>query len=552
MARKLVGSLLLVLLLGGAAAGYFYYHGQPPPPRYMLAPVEHGTITTTVNATGTVNAVTAVQVGTQVSGKIQRLFVDYNTLVKEGDVIAQIDPAPLETKVSQARANVASALAAVQVAQATMDNTRAAVETAQANAESARANAEKARVALAEARRILERNKELVRRALIPQNELDTAQTAHDSAASQLRAAEAQQEAAAGQLKSAAAQARLAEAQYAAALAEVERARATLQAAELDLQYTTIRAPINGIVISRSVDVGQTVAASLQAPTLFLIAQDLTQMQVDTHVSEADIGRVQVGQAVTFTVDAYPNLTFTGTVRQVRNAPITVQNVVTYNAVVEVVNPDLRLKPGMTANVSFVIAERRDVVKVPNAALRFQPDGTGQESGGQESRAVAGSEGGGGGARRAQEMQQRLTQALALTAEQQQRLAEIFRKSGESLRALRDEESEERRRALRRDIQNQSRAQIRALLTPEQRQKYEELLKARDETQGRPGRVWVIGPHGIPEPRPLTLGIANDTHTEVIAGELSAGQQVITGVVTASKAPARTTPPGFAPGPRPL
>ena len=516
----------------------------------MLAAVERGAITTTVNATGTVNAVTTVQVGTQVSGKIQKLLADFNSMVKEGDIIAQIDPAPLEIKVSQGRANVASALAAVQVAQATMDNTRAAVETARANAESAKANVEKSKVALVDARRILERNKELVRRALISQNELDTAQTAYDSAASQLKASEAQQDAVAGQLKSAGAQARLAEAQQTAALAQVEQSKAALQAAELDLQYTTIRAPVNGIVVSRNVDVGQTVAASLQAPTLFLIAQDLTQMQVDTNVSEADIGRLQIGQTVTFTVDAYPNVTFTGQVRQVRNAPITVQNVVTYNAVVEVANPDLRLKPGMTANVSFLIAERRDIVKVPNAALRFQPDGAGQDTSAQDSKAPAGGGGGGGGAGRAQEMQQRLTQELALTADQQTRLAEIFQKSGQRLRALRDEESEERRRTLRRDIQNQSRAQIRDILTPEQRQKYEELLQARDDapTQGRPGRVWVTGASGTPEPRPLTIGIANDTHTEVISGELTAGQQVITGVLTVSKPPARTTtPPGFGP-----
>ena len=556
MVRKLVLSLLLVLILGGAAAaGYLYYNGQQQPPRYMMAAVERGAITTTVNATGTVNAVTTVQVGTQVSGRIQKLFADFNSMVRESDVIAQIDPAPLETKVSQVRANVASALAAVQVAQATMDNTKAAVETARANAESAKANVEKSKVALVDARRILERNKELLRKALISQNELDTAQTAYDSAASQLKASEAQQDAVAGQLKSAGAQARLAEAQQTAALAQVEQARAALQAAELDLQYTTIRAPVNGIVVSRNVDVGQTVAASLQAPTLFLIAQDLTQMQVDTNVSEADIGRLQIGQTVTFTVDAYPNVTFTGTVRQVRNAPITVQNVVTYNAVVEVANPDLRLKPGMTANVSFLIAERRDIVKVPNAALRFQADGAGPETSAQDSNAPPRGGGGGGGAGRAQEMQQRLTQELALTADQQTRLAEIFQKSGQRLRALRDEESEERRRTLRRDIQNQSRAQIRDLLTPEQRQKYEELLKARDDapTQGRPGRVWVMGPNGTPEPRPLTLGIANDTHTELIAGDLTAGQQVLTGMLTASKAPARTTtPPGFGPGPRPF
>jgi HlyD family secretion protein len=553
MGHKLLLSLVLVLVLGGAAGGgYLYYEGQQQPPRYLTAAVERGAIATTVNATGVVNAVTTVQVGSQVSGTIQKLFVDFNSPVKEGEVIAQIDPAPLSTKVAQGRANVASTLAAVQIAQATTINAKAAVETAQANAESARANIDKSKVALADARRILERNKEMARKSLIAQNDLDTAQMTYDGAVAQLKASEAQLEAATGQLKSASAQQRLAAAQELAAAAQVDQAKAALQAAELDLEHTTIRAPVNGIVVSRSVDVGQTVAASLQAPVLFLIAQDLTQMQVDTNVSEADIGRVRVGQRVTFTVDAYQNITFTGEVTQVRNAPITVQNVVTYDAVVQVANPDLRLKPGMTANVSFLVAERQDVIKVPTAALRFQPEGAAPDTGSQGSQAAAPQRSGGSGGGRFQEMQQQLTKELSLTPEQQTRLSEVFQKTGRQFRAMREEESEERRQAMRREMQVQIRAQIREMLTPEQRQKYEALLRARDDTQPqtRPGRVWVLGANGTPEPRPLTIGIANDTHTEVVAGDLTAGQQIITGLLAskASKRPA--PPPGFGAGPR--
>src|SRR5216683_3281501 len=424
MGHKLLMSLLLVLVLGGmAAGGYLFYEGQQQPPHYLTVAVERGAITTTVNATGIVNAVTTVQVGSQVSGTIQKLFVDFNSPVKEGEVITQIDPAPLATKVAQARANVASAVAAVQVAQATTVNAKAAVETAQANAESAKANIDKSKVALADARRILDRNKEMVRKSLIAQNDLDTAQATYDGAVAQLKSSEAQLEATAGQFKSALAQQRLAAAQEMAAAAQVDQAKAALQAAELDLEHTTIRAPVNGIVVSRSVDVGQTVAASLQAPVLFLIAQDLTQMQVDTNVSEADIGRVRVGQRVTFAVDAYQNITFTGEVTQVRNAPITVQNVVTYDAVVQVANPDLRLKPGMTANVSFLVAERQDVIKVPTAALRFQPDGVAQETSSRDSPAPQ--RGAGGGANRSREMQQQLIKELSLTPEQQTRLSEV-------------------------------------------------------------------------------------------------------------------------------
>ena len=553
MGHKLWMSLVLVLLLGGVAAGgYLYYEGQQQPPRYLLAAVERGAIATTVNATGVVNAVTTVQVGSQVSGTIQKLFVDYNSPVKEGDIIAQIDPALLSTKVAQARANVASALAAVQVAQATTINAKAAVETAQANVESARANIEKSKVALADARRILERNKEMTRKSLIAQNELDTAQAAYDGAVAQLKVSEAQLEAATGQLKSASAQQRLAAAQELAAAAQVDQTKAALQAAELDLEHTTIRAPVNGIVVSRSVDVGQTVAASLQAPILFLIAQDLTQMQVDTNVSEADIGRVRVGQRVTFTVDAYPNITFTGEVMQVRNAPITVQNVVTYDAVVQVANPDLRLKPGMTANVSFLVAERPDVIKVPTAALRFQPEGVAQDTSSQSSQTPAPQRGSGRGSGRFQEMQQQLTKELSLSSEQQTRLSEVLQKTGRQFRAMREEESEERRQALRREVQAHIRVQIREMLTPEQRQKYEAWLRARDDTQPqtRSGRVWVLGANGTPEPRSLTIGIANDTHTEIVTGDLAAGQQIITGLLASKSSKRPAPPPGFGPGPR--
>src|SRR5262245_41333773 len=484
MVRKLVMSLLLVLVLGGmAAGGYLFYEGQQQPPRYLTVAVERGAITTTVNATGIVNAVTTVQVGTQVSGTIQKLLVDFNSPVKEGEVIAQIDPAPLATKVAQGRANVASALAAVQVAQATSTNAKAAVETAQANAESAKANVEKSKVALADARRILERNKEMARKSLIAQNDLDTAQATYDGAVAQLKAAEAQLEATAGQLKSASAQQRLAAAQEIAAAAQVDQSKAALQAAELDLEHTTIRAPVNGIVVSRSVDVGQTVAASLQAPTLFLIAQDLTQMQVDTNVSEANSGRVRVGQRVTFTVDAYQNITFTGQVTQVRNAPITVQNVVTYDAVVQVANPDLRLKPGMTANVSFLVAERQDIIKVSTVVMTYQPEVEVRGSGTHAGQAPAPQRGGSSGGGRFQEMQQQLTKELSLTPEPQTRLSEVFQKLGRQFRAMREEESEERRQAMRREMQTQIRTQIREMLTPEQRQKYEALLRARDDTQ---------------------------------------------------------------------
>jgi HlyD family secretion protein len=551
MRHKLLWALIILILGTSAVGGYWYYTGPEPPPQYLTARVEQGRLEAVVNATGTVNAVVTVQVGSQVTGTIQKLLVDFNSAVTEGQIIAQIDPASFEARVSQVRANLASAKAAVQVAQATVENTRAAIETAQANAKSAQANIDKARVALVDTERTLERQKGLLRRSLVSQSEVDAAQTAFDGALSQLKLSEAQYEASLGQLKSARAQGRLTEAQYTSAVAQVEQAQAALQAAELDLAHTTIRSPVHGTVISRNVDVGQTVAASLQAPILFMIAQDLSQMQVDTNVSEADIGRVYEGQVTTFTVDAYPERNFTGQVVQVRNAPINVQNVVTYNAVVKVDNTDLTLRPGMTANVVFIVARREAAMKIPNAALRFQPLG-----GSASTSAQNGSTPGGGD--RLPAIQQRLTQALALSSEQQARLEDIMQRARQQGMRLREPGlSEEEQRARRRELQGQTRAQIRSMLTDSQRQQYEEMLKTADRQrqdssgQERPGRVWILGSDGQPQPVGLKLGISDNAFTEVVAGELRVGQEILTGMQTATKRPGTpATPPGF--GQRPF
>jgi HlyD family secretion protein len=272
-----------------------------------------------VTATGTVNAVVTVLVGTQVSGTIQSIYVDFNSPVKKGQILAQIDPVSFQAQVGQAMANLLVA----------------------------KANVAKAEAGLLEAKRTLERNKTLFQKNYIAKGDLDTAETTEQSARAQVTAAKAQ----------------------------VQQARAALDYAENNLRYTRIVSPVDGTVISRNVDVGQTVAASFQTPTLFNIAQDLTKMQIDANIDEADIGKIKVDQSVEFTVDAYPEETFTGKVFVIRNAPITVQNVVTYDVVVKVDNPELKLKPGMTANVSIILEEKRGILRVPNAALRFKPEG---------------------------------------------------------------------------------------------------------------------------------------------------------------------------------
>jgi len=347
--RKLivVAGAAAVILLG---LGYWGLRDGAKENPYITAAIQKGDLTQVVTATGTLQAVVTVQVGSQVSGTIAKLSADFNSKVKQGQVVAQLD----------------------------QDKFKASVEQGKANVVSSQANTAKAKVAVEDAQRTLERNRELRRRELVAQSDLDAAQTAYESAVAQLKVNQAQ----------------------------VELAKAALEQAQVDLNHTIITSPVDGIVVSRNVDVGQTVAASLQAPVLFLIANDLSKMQVDTNVSEGDVGNVWVDQDAEFTVDAYPTRRFQGKVLQVRNAPIMVQNVVTYDAVVGIDNQDLLLKPGMTANVQFFVNRKEAVLKIPNAALRFRPPedkpqpqaaGEGQEN---APRANAGGPSGGRGGER--------------------------------------------------------------------------------------------------------------------------------------------------------
>jgi HlyD family secretion protein len=307
-----------VLLVGFLIGGYVFFNGERKAPvRYRTALIEQGSVVSVVTATGSINPVVSVQVGTQVSGMIRSLHADFNSIVKAGDVVAIIDPEPFKARRDQAASNL----------------------------EMARANAAKAKNEQVQRQRELHRARSLAEQQFVSQNDVDMAVT----------------------------NAQGADAQVNVAMAQVKQAEAAVNAAELDLKYTTIRSPVNGTVVARNVEVGQTVAASFATPNLFLIALDLTKMQVDTYVSESDIGGITEGKAASFTVDAYPGVPFAGTIRQVRLAPIAVQNVVTYNVVIGVDNRDLRLKPGMTANVSIIVAQRDNVLKVPNAALRFVP-----------------------------------------------------------------------------------------------------------------------------------------------------------------------------------
>jgi HlyD family secretion protein len=340
-----IAIVILFILIGGSL--FYWLIGQKGSnQKFRTVKVERGEISSTVTATGTINPVITVLVGSQISGTIKALYADFNSRVKEGEVIAQIDPAIFESQVDQAKATVATE--------------QANVANAQANLQNIQANLVKAEVSVSDAKKTLDRNLQLMKMTAIAQAALDTSQANYDSALAQREASKAQLNVGRSQIES--------------AKAQLERARAALKMAETNLRYATIRSPVNGVVISRNVDVGQTVAASLQAPTLFTIAKDLTQMQVDTNFSEADIGRIENGQEGTFTVDAYPERTFRGRVSEIRNAPTIIQNVVTYDVVIQVDNKDLKLKPGMTANVSVMIAHKEGVLRISNAALRYRPE----------------------------------------------------------------------------------------------------------------------------------------------------------------------------------
>ena len=370
---------LIALLLAAGAGTYLYLRlpGRPAP--YQTARVTRGPLLASISATGTLNAVITVQVGSQISGQIKELHADFNSQVTKGQVIARIDPDIFHAQVNQARAEVAAARATVLNQRALLAKTRADLDSSRAALASAHAQTVKALVAVTDSLRNLGRQQELGRSGLIAQADVDAAQVAYDSAVAQHEASLAQEQAQASAVESAKAQLEVAEAQLQNALAQVGQHEAALRQAQVNLDHTIIRAPVDGVVVSRNVDVGQTVAASLQAPTLFQIAQDLTKMQVDTNVDEADVGRVRVGQLVTFTVDSFPGLTFRGGVVQVRKAPQVVQNVVTYDVVVSAPNPELRLLPGMTANVRIITDQKDGVLKVPNAALRFRPSGAAVE-----------------------------------------------------------------------------------------------------------------------------------------------------------------------------
>jgi HlyD family secretion protein len=552
MKRRWMPAALLGTALAAAAGAWWWQRDGGEAVSYRTAKLERGSLQAAVASSGTVNPVSQVSVGSQVSGQIREMHADFNTEVRRGQLIARIDPESFEYKVRQASADVEAA--------------RAAVLNAQANVTAVMASVSKARLEADNAQRDLARKQDLRAQNFISQAEADNARNAAGMLAEALKVATAQVE--------------VARAQVGSAQAVVRQREAALAQARVDLERTEIRSPVDGIVIKRSVDVGQTVAASLQAPELFIIARNLQDMQVEASIDEADIARVRVGQAVSFTIDAFPGRSFDGRVGQIRKAAVSAQNVVTYTVVVAFANPASTVLPGMTANVRIVTDTRDNVLKVPNAALRVRIAGVepavpaGAASGADGPRAggvapaVAGAAsasgfgadrppaaaatprpGGGGGGPLA-EFRAGLVRELQLTPAQQENVDTIFASARPRLAALRQLPEDERPKARER-LFAELRAQVAEQLTPEQKLRHQQIVA---EGAGRPttrGRIYLLGADRTPVAHAVRLGISDGVATELIvtpdtagAAAVAEGATVITGLNAAGASAAGTPPRG--------
>ncbi len=513
--RALVIAALSAALIGGSYFAWQKFGNGSDAPQFKLVKVENGPLTAVVSATGTLTPVVSVQVSSQVSGQIREIFVDFNSTVKQGQLIARIAPETFEHKVNQAAAD--------------LEASRAAVGVQLAEGLRARAN-------LAEAQRDYERKKMLVDKNYISPAERDKARSLYDAADAALQVVESQAK---------------------NASAVVRQREAQLGQARVDLERTQIRAPVDGIVVKRSVEPGQTVAASLQAPEMFVIAKSLSDMQVEASIDEADIGRVKAGQTATFTVDAFPGRSFSGEVKQVRKAATVVSNVVSYTVVVSASNPDLTLLPGMTANVRITTAQRDKVLKVANAALRFRPPGTSDEKKPASSStpsavspAPTSGGGGGGGSSGPGQLRERLTAELKLDADQQEKLAAVFAGMRDKFMAARELPEAERTKASERN-RAEIREKVAVFLTDEQKTRYTQMnaeaAATRSGAGGGEGRVWTLDANGKPQPVTIKLGLTDGSMTQIVSGEIKEGSEVITGQQATKPATANS---GGGPGPR--
>lgn len=501
--RILAGLALLVVI---AAAWWWYdrVDGEGAATSVDTVPLDRGDIVRTVATSGAVRALVTVEVGSQLSGQIAELYADFNSPVTKDQIIALIDPKTYETRVLQNEADL-------KVSEANVAVQQAGISRAEAN--------------LRRARLDYERNRPLVDKKILPQSDLDSSLAAYESARADLKMAQAQLE---------------------NAQATREQRQATLESARIDLERTRIRSPIDGVVVERVVNQGQTVAASLSSPVLFRIAQDLTRIRIEANVDEADIGNVNQDDPVTFTVDAFPDEEFSGSVDQVRLAPTELNNVVTYTVIISARNPELKLFPGMTATVEIVTGKSENVLRVSNEAVRFRPP--------QDSPLFTGAvppTGNGpprpGGPQRMDQELERTAEELKMNDDQTARVREGIGKlfsdmrsgftSGSSGSGFPDmntiqggdaEAMRERMARMRKQMQDNISQVYRDVLSPDQFSRYQQLRRQREATRG--GQIWIRGKDGKIHPETVRLGISDDNHTQIINGEVKEGDRAVTRV----------------------
>jgi HlyD family secretion protein len=540
--------VLLGLIAAGAATAYYVFpdwFSAPAETSYRVAKVDRGDIVATVNATGTINPTTTIIVSSQLSGQVVEILADYKSAVKANQVLARLNSDQIRAKLDAARADLAQTRANKLVQEGMIEKVRADTEKAKATIADAESQVDRNEVLLADAERIFQRQSDLKGRGFASDATFETARATRDAQQAALNSAKAQVNSAKAAIAGLAADLQVAQANAQAVTAQIAQREATVRQIEVDLRNTDIKSPVSGIVVQRNVELGATVAASLQAPTLFLIADDLHRMEIAASIDETDVGRVKTGQRVTFSVNAYPGRNFEGTVKQVRLGSQTVQNVVIYTTIVSVENPRLELLPGMTANLRVETDRRENVVRVPNAALRWRPPNLVTEAGNSASGPETAARGPGRpGGRNPTQLFDNLKAELKLRPEQQKDIDAALadaRKAfaggaGEDQNARRD-----RARAARQELDGR----IVAVLDPDQRAKFDEIRKnaaggSRASRAAQTARLFVVGRDGTPEGLTVQIGATDGGVTEIVAG-LAAGREVIIG----GGPPAATRPARF-------
>lgn len=507
--RIWIGSVVIIIL--AAVVLITIFRGEETAvPDFKTADVKRGKIQAIVASTGTVNPINTVKVGSQISGNVKEIYVDYNSLVQKDQIVARIDAAMYDAQLDQAKAQLLLAQTQLLEKQKEVIAVRASVESAKANLRSTQAS-------LRETSLQFDRIAKLAGTKTVSQSTFDEIQAKRDNARGTVEAFKANVKACEAQLQRIVAQEK-------GARALIAEREAAVKLASVRLDYCTIRSPINGTVIERAVDVGQTVAASLQSPVLFTIAEDLKNMQLEVDVSEADVGQIEPDQDVEFTVDAFAEKKFKAKVRQIRNSPTNIQNVVTYKVIADVDNKSGLLRPGMTANVTIIVAYQDKVLIVPNAALRFRPPGELHETKPEQPRSI-----------KARPIYVNTVKNLELDEKQASEFEKILEDAGTIFKdAIQDAADDDEKRQSFRLFMTHVLTRLSAILTEPQREKlraYVQKLKtSKAKNRGRPAQVFVVDQDGRPKAVQIFIGITNDSETEVKPGRLKEGDSVIIGL----------------------